>query len=163
MGTPIGVHFDVAQFTPFLGVWRGPGEGAYPTIPSFSYLEEAVFEHVGKPFLEYSRKTRHAVEGHPMHAESGWLRGSTDGRIEWMIAQPTGVVEVLEGTIETTKGGVAIDLSSTTIGLTGSAKRVQATRRRYEVTGDELIYDMYMAYGELPVTHHLHATLQRVD
>ncbi len=163
MATPIGVHEDVSILTPFLGTWRGLGEGDYPTIEPFAYVEEAVFDHVGKPFISYDRKTRHATEGYPMHAECGWLRPGGDTRMEWMISQPTGIVEVNEGLVETTETGVAIDVVSTFIGLSGTAKRVKAMRRRYEVAGDELVYDVWMAYGELPVTHHLHATLNRVD
>ena len=33
-----------------MGTWRGPGEGHYPTIADFGYLEELIFSHVGKPF-----------------------------------------------------------------------------------------------------------------
>ena len=78
-----------------------------------------------------------------------------------MIAQPTGIVEVLEGTIEVTDGGAVLDVVGRPVVSTSTAKRVQSTRRHYEVDGDVLTYDFWMAHAELPVTHHLHAELHR--
>ncbi|MFT5222003.1 MAG: hypothetical protein ACI867_000300 [Glaciecola sp.] len=114
------------------------------------------FGHVGKPFLSYTQRTRHAELGHPLHAESGYVR-IAEGRAEWTIAQPTGIVEVLEGAFD----GLCLDVASSLVGLTATAKRVLATRRRYEVVGDRLVYDVWMAHADQHVTHHLHAELER--
>ena len=66
-----------------LGTWRGAGEGEYPTIDGFRYTEEVTFGHVGKPFVAYSQKTKHAETGQPLHAETGYLRalGEDRGRV----------------------------------------------------------------------------------
>src|SRR6476660_2324424 len=42
---------------PFAGLWRGEGEGAYPTIDDFAYTEEIEFAPSGKPFLAYRSRT----------------------------------------------------------------------------------------------------------
>ena len=75
-----------------------------------------------------------------MHTESGYLRARPDG-IELMIAQPSGVVEVLEGTLD----GHDLRLDSTLVGRTSSAKELHATSRRYVLVGDTLTAELSMA------------------
>ena len=156
------LHPDVAVLAPLLGTWAGNGSGEYPTIASFDYLEEVTFGHVGKPFLAYSQKTRAADDGRPLHAETGYLRAPAPGRIEWVLAHPTGITEVLQGTIST-DGEFVLDLATTDIGRTDSAKEVDALRRWFRLDGDTLSYNVRMAAVGIPLRHHLAAVLHRKD
>jgi hypothetical protein len=149
---------ELAPLAGLVGSWRGDGEGEYPTIEPFRYLEEVSFGHVGKPFLAYSQRTRHAGTGQPLHAESGYWRAVGGGRLEVVLAHPSGILESLEGTVD---GGV-IELSSTVMITTATAKSVTAVHRRFELDGDALRYQLAMAAVGLPLTHHLRATLLRV-
>ena len=163
MSTVAGVpdlHPGIAELAPLLGTWSGAGHGDYPTIESFSYLEDVNFGHTGKPFLTYSQRTR-SQDGQPMHAETGYLRTPTPPRVELILAQPTGVTEIDEGTFTERDGMLHIDVHSTTVGLSASAKDVMALRRSITVTGDELHYTVLMAAGGQPLIHHLTATLYR--
>ncbi|WP_431238115.1 peroxynitrite isomerase [Mycolicibacterium aichiense] len=155
------LHPDVAVLAPLLGAWTGAGTGEYPTIETFGYVEEIAIGHVGKPFLTYSQRTRAADDGRPLHAETGYLRVPSPGRIELVVAHPTGVTEIDEGTLSETGDGLAIELDSTAIGLSGSAKSVTALSRSFELAGDELAYSVRMAAVGVPLTHHLAATLHR--
>ena len=149
----------IAALRPLVGTWRGEGRGSYPTIEPFAYAETVVIEAMPAPVLSYTQRTRHAEEDRPLHAESGWFR-MPGGRPELVIAQPTGVTEVLAGQLE---DGV-LTLRSTEVGMTPSATvhRITATRRVLTLQGDVLRYRLAMAAVGEPLTHHLEATLHRV-
>jgi hypothetical protein len=156
------LHPDIAVLAPLLGTWDGSGSGEYPTIEDFTYLESVTFTHVGKPFVAYTQRTRHPETGLPMHAESGYLRVPAPGSIEIVMAQPTGVAEIYEGAVVGGDVPLVIDVRSTSIGSTPSAKEVTATERTIAVTDDVLQYTFRMAAVGQPVQHHLSATLHRV-
>jgi hypothetical protein len=155
------LHPDLTVLAPLLGTWAGAGAGEYPTIDSFGYLEEIAIGHVGKPFLTYSQRTRATDDGRPLHAETGYLRLPAPGRIELVVAHPTGVTEIDEGTMFVDGDGLAIEVASTSIGLTGSAKSITALSRSFQLAGDQLTYRVAMAAVGEPLTHHLAATLRR--
>jgi hypothetical protein len=142
-----------------LGEWAGEGVGEYPTIETFRYREEVRFADVGKPFLVYAQRTWALDDGRPLHAETGyWRAGATAGRVEIMLAHPFGATELQEGTVD----GQSVRVSSTIVGLTGTAKDITAVERDFDVDGDELRYAVRMAAVGVPLTHHLGATLHRV-
>lgn len=165
-------HEAVLPLAFLLGTWRGTGEGSYPTIDDFGYVEEITFGHVGKPFLAYGQKTRHATTDLPLHAESGYLRpvglgpgpanGDAAGTVELVLAHPTGLLESLAGTFTPSDDGGVFDLRCPAMVTTASAVDVTATERRITVAGDELTYEVAMAAVGQPMTHHLAATLHRV-
>jgi hypothetical protein len=156
-----GLHAGVGVLRPLIGTWTGTGRGDYPTIEAFDYLEEVTFSHVGKPFLAYSQRTR-SPAGAPMHAETGYLRVPAPGRIEMMLAHPTGITEIDEGTVVAHDDGmIVIEVHSTTVALSGTAKDVFAVAREVRVNGDELSYTVSMAAVGHPLQQHLRATLRR--
>ena len=152
------LHPDVEALAGLLGTWRGEGAGEYPTIAGFRYGEEVRFWHVGKPFLAYAQRTWSLDDGRPLHAESGYWRPKPDGAVEVVLAHPTGIVEVLEGRLD----GDVVELRSTTMARTSTAKQVEVVHRRFELDGDRLGYAVAMAAVGQPLQHHLAAELRRV-
>ncbi|WP_059014410.1 peroxynitrite isomerase [Mycobacterium sp. M26] len=155
------LHPGIAVLAPLLGTWAGTGHGEYPTIEPFDYREEVVFGHTGKPFLTYSQRTRASDDGRPLHAETGYVRVPSPGRIEFVIVHPTGVTEIDEGVLSVDGSDLGIEVDSTSVGLTGSAKRVTALSRSIRVAGDELSYTLLMGAVGVPPVKHLTATLHR--
>jgi hypothetical protein len=149
------VSLDRIDF--LVGTWRGQGRGDYPTIDPFAYSEEVVFGTIpGKDFVTYQQRTK-GTDGLPLHAEVGYVRSPAGGIAELVIAQPTGVAEILTGVVE----GTSLDLTSTMVGLTPSAKNIRSTARLIEVEGDTLRYRMSMAAMNQPEQFHLEAELVR--
>ncbi|WP_156688967.1 peroxynitrite isomerase [Mycobacterium sp. Marseille-P9652] len=158
---PADLHPDLADLAPLLGTWTGRGAGKYPTIEPFDYLEEVVYSHVGKPFLVYGQKTRAVSDGRPLHAETGYLRVPRAGHVELVLAHPNGITEIEVGTYSLTGGGVEIQMASTAIGLTPTAKEVTSLSRSLRIRGDELSYSLRMGAVGQPLQDHLDAVLYR--
>lgn len=156
---PAALHPDVAPLGFLLGRWAGEGEGGYPTVEDFAYGEEITVSHVGKPFLTYAQRTWSLDDGRPLHAETGYWRCPSPGRVELVIAHPNGLVEVSEGELD----GSALVLASTTVARTASAKEVDAIVRRIEVVGERYGYELDMAAVGVPLTFHLRGVLRRVS
>ena len=85
-------------------------------------------------------------------AEAGYWRLPGGGTtVELVLAHPSGIVEIEEGTL----AGTRIELGSALVGTTSSAKSVTALRRVVDVSGDVLSYELAMAAVGVSLTHHL--------
>ncbi len=185
------LHPDLEPLAAFAGIWEGEGTGVYPTIEPFAYTETLTIGHVGKPFLTWAQRTRAADDGRPLHIETGYVRCHSDEagltRVELVVSHPTGHAEVAEGTlehdrleVEKTAGPVddgvvvtsartvervsslAVDLMSTSVAYSSSAKPVDSLERRLRLDGDSLTYVMLMGAVGLAHQAHLRAALSRV-
>jgi THAP4-like, heme-binding beta-barrel domain len=144
-----------------LGTWRGEGHGGYPTIGEFHYGEWMHFEHVGDPFLMSAQRSWLIIDEAPLHFERGfWRPGAAAAGIELTLAHPLGLTEVAQGTTGVDGEVTTIDLVSHAIGRTTTGMAVSGLRRRYEIEGDSMRYEIDMATDATPMTRHLMATLR---
>jgi hypothetical protein len=151
------LHPAVEPLTFLLGRWRGEGRGVYPTIEPFEYGEEIEFSHNGRPFLFYVQKTWNLSDGYPMHSEAGYVRPVSQDRVEFVLAQPSGITEILAGS----HSGSSIELTSTLVGVSPTAKTVSAVKRVISVAGTTLSYQLDMAAVGQDMTIHLEADLEK--
>ncbi len=150
---------DIAVLAPLLGTWVGPGgAGEYPHHRAVHVSGDRDVRPCRQAVPGYSQRTKAADDGRPLHAESGYVRVPEPGRVELLLAHPTGIVEVLEGTLTTHP--LRIDVTATTIGRSASAKEVTALARSFRCDGDELTYTVQMGAVGQPLQHHLSATLR---
>ncbi len=152
------LHPDAAVLEFLLGRWRGEGEGRYPTVGPFAYVEEVEFTHTGKPWLAYRQRTQHPSDGRPMHAEDGFWRPVGGGRVEVVLAHPTGHLELSAGRVH----GCRIELTSQRVVVSPTAKLVEQIVRDVRVDGEVLRYELAMAAVGQPLLPHLVAELVRV-
>jgi THAP4-like, heme-binding beta-barrel domain len=158
---PPELHPNLEALVPLLGTWAGRGAGKYPTVQSFEYFEEVVFSHFGKPFLAYAQKTRAVADGRPLHAETGYLRVPQPGQVELVLAHPNGITSIEVGTYSVTGDLIELELATTAIGLSPTAKQVNALGRSFRLDGDELSYVLRMGGVGQPLQDHLEAVLRR--
>src|SRR6266498_3942880 len=113
-------------------------------------------EQVGESFLLYAQRSWTAG-GEPLHFERGFVRPAGAGRVELVLAHPLGIVEVAEGSVSAN----TIDVASTTVAITGTGSPVTDLRRRFELEGNLLRYELEMAMRDVPLTRHLNGELRR--
>ena len=159
---PAPVHPAIAPLAGLLGTWRGAGHGNYPTIEPFGYLEEIFFGHIGRPFLTYRQRTRHADDNRPLHVETGYLRCPDPDRVELILSHATGITEICEGKLTLGDEEIRLDLESTTIGLSTTAKEVTALSRSVHMHGTVIDYTLQMGAVGLPLQNHLAASLHKI-
>lgn len=159
------LHDRCLALLPLVGVWRGEGEAAYPTIDGpYRYGQQITFAHDGRPFLSYeSRAWLLDADGEvvrPAAREVGWWRPQPDDTIEVLLAHMTGLVEVWYGTTRTT---TSWELGTDAVVRTVTAKEVAGATRLYGlVEGGDLAYVEERSMAGQPLQPHISARLRRV-
>uniref|UniRef100_A0A8B9IUQ2 THAP domain containing 4 n=1 Tax=Amazona collaria TaxID=241587 RepID=A0A8B9IUQ2_9PSIT len=169
-----------------LGTWLSdpPGDGTFPTMKPFQYLEEVHISHVGQPMLNFSFNAFHPDTRKPMHRECGFIRLKPDtNKVAFISAQNTGMVEVEEGEVN----GQELSIASHSIARMSFAKKpdveqvgvrvvknspstasprrclVERITRKFRLNSDgKLEQTVSMATTTQPMTQHLHITYKKV-
>jgi THAP4-like, heme-binding beta-barrel domain len=172
-------HPAIAPLSFLLGRWKGAGKGDYPTIKPFNFFQEAVFTHIGKPYLIYTSRTwRLAEDGNgepsrdengqlirlePLAVETGFWRPQPAGKVEVLLTHPTGITEIYAGELRSL---TTIELVTDAVARTATAKPYTAGKRLYGLVPSQtregekdLAYAFDMAAMGEPLTPHLWAVL----
>ncbi|XP_053245880.1 peroxynitrite isomerase THAP4 isoform X1 [Podarcis raffonei] len=147
-----------------LGTWLSdpPGDGTFPAMKPFQYLEEVCISHVGQPMLNFSFNAFHPDTRKPMHRECGFIRIKPDtNKVAFISAQNTGLVEVEEGEVN----GQELSIASHSVARISFAKKphVEQITRKFRLNSDgKLEQTVSMATTTQPMTQHLHITYKKV-
>lgn len=144
-----------------IGRWEGAGVVGYPTMDSVNFGQEVEFRHDGRPFLHYSSQTwlldDQGEKVRPLASETGYWRPQADGRLEVLLAHPTGFVEIYIGTVD----GPRVTLETDLVARTETAKEYNAAARMYGLVEGDLMWVMDMAAVGQPLQSHASAQLKR--
>ncbi len=150
---------------PLVGVWRGEGEAAYPTIDGpFRYGQQLTFAHDGRPFLAYESRawllTPTGEVIRPAAREVGFWRPQADDTIEVLLVHSSGISEIYYGN---PRGQTAWEISTDAVLRTSTAKEVAAATRLYGIVDDgDLAYVEERAMMGQQLQPHISAKLRRV-
>ncbi len=158
---PADLHPNCLPVAWLLGTWRGNGHGDYPTIEPFQFGQELIFAHDGRPFFHYmARAWLTDEEGNEVRdgaLETGFLRCPEPGKLELLLAHSSGVSEIWYGAAE----GGKIELHTTGVSFTETAKEVTRGARLYGQVDSDLLYAYDMEAVGQPLQPHLWARLVR--
>ena len=162
------LHQALLGLLPFIGLWRGRGQGGYPGIEDFNYAQEVRISHDGRAFLAYeSRAWILDDESQPVrkaNREVGWWRPVTDdqGRatddMEATLCSPTGIMELYLGKVS----GTRLEMEADAIVRSPTAKEVTAGHRLFGIVDGALLYAQEMAAEGHSLEPHLSARLLRI-
>ena len=163
------LHPALLGLLPFIGKWRGRGQGGYPGVEDFNFAQEVVISHDGRPFLHYeSRAWILDDDSKPVrkaNREIGFWRPVTDdqGRatddLEATMVTPTGVMELYLGRVI---GTTRLEMETDAIVRTATAKVVTAGHRLFGIVDGALLYAQEMAAEGHKLEPHLSARLLRI-
>ena len=154
-----------AALRPLLGHWQGGGRAEFPTIPPHEYLETLHFStEADRQHIHFEQRARHrpigAAQYGPSHWESGFLRVTAPGIIEWTNVQDNGRLEVAQLAATVTPDG--LHLEGETTHFLNDPRMIRA-RRVLVLRGETLSYQLAMATTRVAaLTGHLRAELRRV-
>ena len=158
---PEGLHPDLNPLAWMVGTWRGKGRGDYPTIDSFEFAQEVVFNHDGRPFLNYySRSWILDKEGEilrPGGSETGFWRIKPHNVLEVVLAHNTGISEGWVGTFDGPKIQLVMDQGYSA----PTAKIVTVGARLYGLVAGELFFAYDMATETQELQAHIWSSLER--
>ncbi len=158
---PEGLHPDLYPLAWMVGTWRGKGRGDYPTIDSFEFAHEVVFNHDGRPFLNYySRSWILDSEGEIVRAagsETGFWRARENNVLEVVLSHNTGISEGWVGTFDGPKIQLVLDQGYSA----PTAKVVTEGARLYGLVEGELFFAYDMATQGQTLQAHIWSSLER--
>jgi hypothetical protein len=152
---------DLLEPVAFLvGEWEGDGVGLW--AGGFAYRDTLTFiadSDGQRPVIEF-RQLTHGPGGARSHGECGYLIAVGDGEYHLTVAEPSGITEVLAGSLDEASG--ELRLVSVEIGHSPTTDNVTAVARRWRLQGDELVTEVDIALNGETIAAHTRATLRRV-
>jgi hypothetical protein len=157
------LHPALLGLLPFVGMWRGRGQGGFPAPEDFNFAQEITISHDGRPFLRYESRAWLLDEDSKPIGESvrelGFWRPVDKGDdMEATMITPDGVMELYLGKVT----GTRLEMEADAIVRTPTGIEVTAGHRLFGIVEGALLYAHEMAAGGEGPHPHLSARLIRV-
>ena len=157
------LHPALLGLLPFVGMWRGRGQGGFPAPSDYNFAQEITISHDGRPFLRYESRAWLLDEDSKPVGESvrelGFWRPVDKGDdMEATMMTPEGVVEIYLGKV----AGTRLEMEADAIVRTPTGAEVTAGHRLWGIVDGALLYAHEMAAGGDGPHPHLSARLIRV-
>ncbi|GAA1598664.1 FABP family protein [Actinoplanes couchii] len=161
------LHQSLLGLLPFIGLWRGRGQGGFPQEEDYDFAQEIRISHDGRDFLRYeSRAWLLDDDSKPAGqalVESGfWRPVLVDGRpgdeMEATMIRPDGVAELYLGKTATTR----LEMTADAVAYTPSGLPVTGGHRLFGVVEGALLYAQEIAVGQSGLKPHMSARLLRI-
>ena len=162
------LHPALLGLLPFIGLWRGRGQGGFPEPEDYDFAQEVRISHDGRPFLVYeSRAWLLDSDSKPLGPavrELGFWRAvlvndrPTDD-MEATMMTPTGVMELYLGKLA---GPTRLEMGTDAIVRSPSGAEVTGGHRLFGIVDGALLYAYEMAAAGGDLEPHLSARLLRI-
>lgn len=163
------LHPALLGLLPFVGLWRGRGQGGFPADGDYNFAQEIRVSHDGRPFLRFdSRSWLLDDDSKPAGewiVESGfWRPVLSDGRasdeMEATVITPDGTAELYLGK---TIGPTRLEMAADAIAYTPTGLQQTGGHRLFGIVDGALLYAHEVAVGESGLRPHMSARLLRID
>jgi hypothetical protein len=161
------LHPALLGLLPFVGLWRGRGQGGFPAPEDYNFAQEITISHDGRPFLRYESRAWLLDEDSKATGESVrelgfWRPVLVDDRpgddMEATMITPEGVMELYLGTV----AGTRLEMQADAIVRTPTGAEVTGGHRLFGIVDGALLYAHEMAAAGEGPHPHLSARLIRV-
>ena len=162
------LHPALLGLLPFVGLWRGRGQGGFPADDDYDFAQEIRISHDGRPFLVYESRAwlldSDSKPIGPAVRELGFWRPvlvndrPTDD-MEATMMTPTGVMELYLGKLA---GPTRLEMGTDAIVRSPSGAEVTGGHRLFGIVDGALLYAYEMAAAGGGLEPHLSARLLRI-
>jgi hypothetical protein len=161
------LHPSLLGLLPFVGLWRGRGQGGFPQEEDYNFAQEIRISHDGRDFLRYeSRAWLLDDDSKPLGqalVESGfWRPVLVDGRpgdeMEATMIRPDGVAELYLGKAATTR----LEMGTDAVAYTATGLHVTGGHRLFGIVEGALLYAHEISVDNSGLQPHMSARLLRI-
>lgn len=161
------LHPALLGLLPFIGLWRGRGQGGFPEPADYNFAQEVRISHDGRPFLTYESRAWLLDDdskpvGESVRELGFWRPVLVDDRptddMEATMVTPTGVLELYLGKAT----GTRLEMATDAIVRSPTGREVTGGHRLFGIVEGALLYAQEMAANGEGLHPHLSARLLRI-
>jgi hypothetical protein len=162
------LHPALLGLLPFVGLWRGRGQGGFPAPEDYDFAQEIRISHDGRPFLRFEARSwlldEESKPAGEWISESGfWRPVLADGRatdeMEAVMINPDGVAEIYLGKVI---GTTRLEIEADAIAYTPGGLHVTAGHRLFGIVEGALLYAHEQGVDDSGLRPHMSARLLRI-